>query len=341
MRLALVLLAAAMAAPLRAQWSPERPDGRAPSGVNADHTLPAGLWVFTYDYRTSSFGGTRDGTDNVSESEVLQTYSVAPTRMRAQTHLFGLERELFDDWTFRAELPYELRSMDNRAAGNEQFEYRSEGFGDARLWMLPVIARGQHSIVHLNAGVSLPTGEIDENGTSAGGVMERLPFAMQLGSGTVDLLPGITWQMQSEMWSFGAQGLATLRLDENNNDYTLGNRYEATGWGAYRFASSTSASLRLDLQYWGDVSGVDPMMRPNVEPTADPDAQGGTRCDLYFGLNWLGIGDFLSGQRIGAEVGVPVYQDLNGPQLQFDWTVLLSVELRFGGPPSSSTPTVM
>ena len=29
---------------------------------------------------------------------------------------------------------------------------------------------------------------------------------------------------------------------------------------------------------------------------------------------------FLAGQRLGVEIGIPVYQDLDGPQLERDWT---------------------
>lgn len=341
MRAILGLAFACSSGPLAAQWVPERADGIPPAGVRGGHVLAAGEWWLRYDYLTRSYGGNRDGGDSVGDGEVLASFPIVPTRLRAQTHSFTLGHEVADGWTGAAELPFELRTMYSRTASGERFEYRSEGVGDARLWLLPAIDRGAFGALHANAGVSLPTGSIDENGASAGGVQERLPYAMQLGSGTVDLLPGLTWNLHADAWSCGGQGLLTLRLSENRNDYTLGNRVDMSLWGAYRLSEQLSPSLRLAFAHWEEVSGADPAMRRNAEPSADPDAQGGDRCDLSFGMNWYGTGDFLPGQRIGVEVGVPLLQDLNGPQLEYDWSVQLNVELRFGGAAGAPNYRVM
>jgi hypothetical protein len=55
--------------------------------------------------------------------------------------------------------------------------------------------------------------------------------------------------------------------------------------------------------------------------TADPDRQGGQRLDLVFGLNTLLPSSLPGRNRLGVEIGVPVYQDLSGPQLETDWTI--------------------
>lgn len=44
--------------------------------------------------------------------------------------------------------------------------------------------------------------------------------------------------------------------------------------------------------------------------------------DLLFGINLAGQPDtVLGGHRIAVEAGVPVHQDLNGPQMETDWLV--------------------
>jgi len=45
--------------------------------------------------------------------------------------------------------------------------------------------------------------------------------------------------------------------------------------------------------------------------------------------NWPESGKFgwFEGQRIAAEFGAPVYQNLDGPQLQTDWTVTVGWQL--------------
>ena len=61
-------------------------------------------------------------------------------------------------------------------------------------------------------------------------------------------------------------------------------------------------------------------------PTADPDLRAGQRLDLGLGVNFLnGTGD-LAGLRLAAELLLPVYQDLDGPQLEVDSTLVLGLQ---------------
>ena len=61
--------------------------------------------------------------------------------------------------------------------------------------------------LHLNAGLSLPTGDIDEEDDvlAPTGMRPtlRLPYAMQLGTGTWDLLPGLTYNGNHHQWGWG------------------------------------------------------------------------------------------------------------------------------------------
>ncbi len=59
-----------------------------------------------------------------------------------------------------------------------------------------------------------------------------------------------------------------------------------------------------------------------MAPTTDPRATGGSRIDLSLGLN----GFVGSGHSFGIEFGVPVYQDLNGPQMETDWMLSFSYQ---------------
>ena len=54
--------------------------------------------------------------------------------------------------------------------------------------------------------------------------------------------------------------------------------------------------------------------------TADPDNYGLERLEVGVGLNML-LPD--SHHRLALEATVPVYQDLNGPQLETDWQLTL------------------
>jgi hypothetical protein len=153
----------------------------------------------------------------------------------------------------------------------------------------------------------------------------HMGFPMQLGSGTWDLKPSITWLGHTEDWSYGSQLSAVIRLGENDNGYSLGDRVSATGWISRRLNAWSAVSLRLIATSWSNVDGSDSKMpvipmgplagRP-MSAVVDPDAQGGSRLDLALGLN---LWHSESGTRFAIEAGAPVYQKLDGPQLGTEW----------------------
>ena len=73
--------------------------------------------------------------------------------------------------------------------------------------------------VLVGAGISFPTGSIDKKDDTPAAPDQQLPYPMQLGSGTFDLLPGLTYLGQAGKLGWGAEAMATLRLGENSNDY--------------------------------------------------------------------------------------------------------------------------
>jgi hypothetical protein len=104
--------------------------------------------------------------------------------------------------------------------------------------------------VHLDVGVSLPTGDIDQKGDTPAGANQKLPYPMQLGSGTWDFLPDITYTGHSSGWSWGSQELATIRLGENSNNHTLGDRLEvfhSEALAGNRLAKVSSLSTRISM----------------------------------------------------------------------------------------------
>jgi len=82
-----------------------------------------------------------------------------------------------------------------------------------------------------------------------------------------------------------------------------------------------STSFRVAGETMGDIDGIDPQIVAPVQ-TANPNFQGGDRVDLLLGVNLIAREDAgpLCGHRLALEAGMPVYQDLNGPQLSTDWT---------------------
>jgi hypothetical protein len=69
---------------------------------------------------------------------------------------------------------------------------------------------------------------------------------------------------------------------------------------------------------------MDPAIMAPVQ-TADPDRQGIDRLAAGAGINWSLPAD----HRLAAELMVPVYQDLDGPQLETDWNLTVGWQWAF------------
>jgi len=296
-----------------------------PIGVMGGHTHEQGSWMISYRYMLMNMDGNRIGTNSVSNQQVLEDYMVAPTDMDMQMHMFGLMYAPIDSITLMAMIPYVVKSMNHVTRSGDRFKTETDGIGDIKLTGLIKIFESANNQIHLNASMTLPTGSIDQKGDTPAGENMQLPYPMQLGSGTVDLLPGVTYVGMHNSIQWGTQVIATIRLGDNSRDYKLGNKIEATAWSSWNWFNWVSTSLRLDWQSWGNIKGADPALNPMVVPTADPNLRGGNRLDALGGLNfYVPEGPkFIKGQRLAVEFGLPLYQDLDGPQLETDWILWL------------------
>ena len=82
--------------------------------------------------------------------------------------------------------------MDHLKQDGTFFSTHSQGWGDTQLMALYRLQENERQRLHLQLGLSLPTGSITEKDylpAMMGWEKRVLPAAMQLGSGTVDLIP--------------------------------------------------------------------------------------------------------------------------------------------------------
>jgi hypothetical protein len=91
-------------------------------------------------------------------------------------------------------VPYVDSAMKHLNQAGVNFTTKSKGIGDVSLLgMYRILRSGNHEFL-VSGGVSLPTGSIDKTDTTPAGPNRPLPYAMQPGSGTFDLLPGLTYR---------------------------------------------------------------------------------------------------------------------------------------------------
>ena len=90
-----------------------------------------------------------------------------------------------------------------------------------------------------------------------------------------------------------------------------------------------STLIRVDGKIWDDIHGSDSGLNPAMVPTADPHRHGGERIDIGLGINLLGREGFFAWQKLSVEIATPVYQSLDGPQLETDWSIRMGWSMEF------------
>jgi len=322
--------------------------GQGPHGSHIHHQHGEGAFMFELRYMRMDMEGLLDGTDSVDTKDISGAlmgpardprfpYMMAPTEMTMEMVMAMGMYGFTDRLTGMIMLNYLSNDMDmvmhmympnGMPMGDMTGTMETKGLGDTKIGAMYNVTNNFVGTLAL----SLPTGSINEKtdmimtGTNVTNGMTmttknlgiQAPYAMQLGSGTYDLIPSFTYKDEKGNSGWGAQFEYTWRVGENDNNYSLGDKAELTGWFVQRLGSYVHLSGRLDYLNWQKIEGQDSKLNPMMAPTSDPEATGGQRRDLL-----LGLAGVFGGHRIGLEVGKPVYQDLNGPQMETDlvWSI--------------------
>ncbi|MBW2401075.1 MAG: hypothetical protein JRG80_17725 [Deltaproteobacteria bacterium] len=310
-----------------------------------------------YRYVRFTFDGYRDGTDNVSDDDLIGppngvTYPILQDKIVQQAHTFAAAYDITRRASAHLMIPY-IRQMTEHhgiAGGPDfgKFTIESDGIGDISLiGSFRALDIDRHSLV-ANAGLSFPSGSITKKGdTPMPGKRNQLPYTMQLGSGSYDVILSAGYQGSSASLGstkvamlgsigWGAQILGKIRTGKNDRGYRLGHRLLISTWLSAQPFTWLEPFLKLDTQIWGRIRGNDDDFPGPTFPTpvADPDNFGGEKLALTGGVTLrppkLPEGRFyqaLSRQAVTIEYGQPVYESLNGPQprerwrLSIDWSI--------------------
>ncbi len=329
-------------------------NSRSPVGVMGDHMHEDGQWMMSYRYMHMSMSGNRDGTSDLSPTIIATTYAnpffgapmqpptlrVVPTDMAMNMHMLGIMYGLNRNVTFMLTGMYHEKSMDHITFMGGmgptvlgRFTTKSKGFADTKLSTLVRLHESDTHDLHVNLGLSVPTGSVSETDQVLTPMnitpTLRLPYAMQLGSGTFDLEPGLTYAGNGHgNFGWGLTYRGVIRLGDNDEGYAFGDAHSIGANVSYLWAPWISTSLRTTVKSVGVIDGQDAAIMAPVQ-TADPSNYGGETADFSFGVNLSGTTSTLQGHRLGLEVTVPVYQDLNGPQMKSDVTVVLGYQYDF------------
>ena len=307
-----------------------------PTGVMGGHAHDAGEVMFSYRYMFMNMDGLRSGSSSATTADVTAAgYMNSPADMQMEMHMIGAMYGLTDRITLMAMTNYLSNTMDMNMASGMPMSMESEGLGDTSLGAIHKTYQAANTSILTGLSVIAPTGSTDETMTmmmmSPMGMPMSMtmaqPYGMQLGSGTWALKPSVTYLGKSDKLSWGAQLSSIIYLGTNDNGYRLGNKVDATAWTAYKLTDDLSLTARVAGSSWGDINGAHDgysMMAPTMTTTLNTANSGGDKVDAYIGASYtLGL------LKTTVEYGQTLWQDLDGIQLGYDWTLNLGASISF------------
>ena len=217
-------------------------------------------------------------------------------------------------WAITTSIPYHNRFHTTIAEGDSEISTsHASGLGDLR-----ILARYQKSgfsrSFSFQLGVKLPTGRFHQNFAAGPQSGELLDRGLQLGTGTTDLLAGASWF---------ARPLTNLGLFvQAQLDQPL----------AARDGSLPSSSLTLSSGVrWLNSSRFTPQLQLNIKTEsrergaeADTANSGGTLAYLSPGITT----EITSRASGFVFVQLPVYQRVNGLQLEPRWIISIGARIK-------------
>ncbi len=318
-----------------------------PAGVSAAAMVCQGQFMAMYMPRYMNMEGNYIGTDKISTATILSTPNISgggpkylrfvPNSMDAQMHMLGVTYGVTDAINIMVMGSYvdkdmpmtTYNMMGTKALGTQT--YSTDGFGDVSVMGMVRLYEDGINHIHLNFGLSLPTGSTTEqmNMLSPMGsyMAMRANYGMQLGTGTYDFLPGVTYTGAKDLWSWGTLYRGRFALDSNQG-YHWGDINQLTGWLGYTFFPGITATTRIAGTVQGKIDGKDPEIFGGMQG-AYPGWYGGERVDLFGGIEIAGHQFGLGHAKLAIEAGFPLYQDLNGPQIGENWQLNAALGIMF------------
>lgn len=318
-----------------------------PSGIMISHVHSKGEWMLSYRYMNMSMSGLQSGAQSINQSDVFVKYLMSPNKMQMNMHMLMGMYGITDRFTAMAMLNYSTSSMsmdmlevDNMSgmigmthvhSNGQDMNMKTSGIGDVQLYLMyGLINKNNHQLL-VSAGMSIPSGSIQMKGSPTDNMYpnQRMPYGMQLGSGTVDVMPCINYLYQQDKFAFSAQALGIIRPGYNTVGYKPGNEAKINTWLAYKYFNFLSSSLRLEGTTAAPINGYDYTLYYYNEPAANPHNYGGQRINAYIGSSFHFNKGFIKNNRLSLEYGLPLYNSVNGIQMKTKQLLYASWSLTF------------
>ena len=255
-------------------------------------------WSFSVQLKAAEFDGYKIDDSDVSLDDVLfspgeeprttSNFPVVPTIIDQYAKIVQLGYQVNERLKLGIQVPFIYQKTDHISVvpGYDNFVISSSGLGDIALSASYALQDNSDFSWWVTAGVSLPTGSIDEQGDtprSAGD--QQLPYTMQLGSGTYDFPVELSYQSKGEH-GFSISLSAMLRTGTNNRNYRLGNNYKLSGKYNFPLTQSTALFTGAAFGYSESIHGQDDEITiggnyPYPASITNPNLYGGKKVSVF------------------------------------------------------------
>jgi hypothetical protein len=333
----------------------------APAGIMFDHALEkSGDFMVGYRFiHNEQAGEMLYGSNATSPNTVLlngcgkQECMVSPNHMTMNMHMLDLmvaptnwlSLMLMPQWM---DMEMDMTMLDGFTGnsmggmhGGAVPNHQTGGIGDTGLYALFKLFErpGQH--INLSLGGTAPTGDVNiklrkTQATTLASPDVPIHYGMQLGSGTWDFKPSLTYTGEREQFIWGAQVTGTKRLESRNeSNYALGDIFQSSVWGGYQWSNWLSSTIRGVYTAQGAIRGEYlPVVHPynpsalltldHIGPSDKPANYGGQFVDLGLGVNVTIPSGTFAGNTIKFEWLQPIHTNYNGYQLDRDYSLAVT-----------------
>lgn len=320
----------------------------APAGIMTDHVHEKGKFGIAYAYMDMQMRGNASGSSMLSDEQVYaHNYMMAPGRMNMQMHMLMLMYGITDRFTVMAMpsfiqnnmsmhmMPMQMMNMPGMTMeryNGMPASSAASGLGDTRLYALYNFLSGCKRRLVAGIGLSFPTGNISAKGATVQSANDVLPYNMQLGTGTFDVLPSLVYAANlTDKLSLGLSANANIKNGVNSHTYAFGNEYAFSSWVSYKSVKWMSVSLRAEGYLQERIYGYDAQVQLSSlnDPSANKYNYGGRRVNAYAGLSFRLPLAGTTESLLMLEYGRTAWQNVNGVQMPLKSVISARVQFNF------------
>lgn len=255
-------------------------------------------WTASFDSYFYDFEGKRPQENGL--------YEFGDTTLKMQ--MMSLQYKVNDQWTMMMLATHFENYVVTKMFG-QSFKDDSRGLGDTVVSGVNTKFLSATTLLVSDVGLSIPTGSIEEkNPNRLDGA--NYPYNMQMGSGTYDIVMGVTPLYLQPSYQVGARLSTILRTTGyNQNGYRLGNQYKADAWVDFP-VGSTGLTPRVVGYYKHreGIRGQDSTLNSTVDrPYLEYYYHDQINWDVSAALQYKKA--FSPTFALKAEAGVPMAQD--------------------------------